>query len=402
MKQFDITYFYGPDEADFERPGVIRRIAEAGFTLIPLGFWHSAESNRRVLPLLEKEGLRAHVWDGRIEKIYRNNDLDGADAAVAEVVKDYAPFPNVVGFDVTDEPSFRNFEVLGKLVAAFRKYAPDKETVINLLPNYATAEQFGTPDCRSYLESFIEKVNPHFLSYDHYHFLGRENRNASLDPNIDERERLIRIAAEKTENRGGFFDNIELVRGIAQKYRLDPMLIVLLTEHGSYRNLTRAEILWEINMCLVYGMRRLSYFTYWEPEADPFWQWTNAMCDRTGKPTPHYFDVQAINQTVLPVGKILFGKKSEAVFHVGKPEESAKAFSPYGGIDSIEGNNGVIGFFSDGLVYLVNRDFVSENTFTLSTPKKLERFGENGSFSECRNSFRLGAGQAVLLRIRGE
>lgn len=95
----------------------------------------------------------------------------------------------------------------------------------------------------------------------------------------------------------GFFENIEDVRSVAAKYDLAAMLIVLLTEHGPYRNLTRAELFWEVNMCLAYGMKRISYFTYWEPGHDDFWRWTNARATPRATRPSHYEDVSVINRT---------------------------------------------------------------------------------------------------------
>ena len=54
-------------------------------------------------------------------------------------------------------------------------------------------------------------------------------------------------------------------------------------------------------MCLVYGMKRISFFTYWEPAHDEFWQWTNAMCDTEGNKMQHWYDVKEINMNLVAV-----------------------------------------------------------------------------------------------------
>ncbi len=397
MKNFEITYFHGPFADYIIREDVIADIAKSGMTLMPLHY--GPETNKAALPLLHRYGLKAIVSDPRISAVYRTDDLAGADAAVKAVVADYAAYDNVIGWDIVDEPNAKKFPVLAAIVRAFRRYSPDMETTINLFPNYASPEQLGNPDYVSHLEAFVNIVDPHLLSYDHYHFLGRQNRNAILEPDVDERERLIRLSAETTENRGGFFENIEDFRRIALKYDIDQMLIVLLTEHGPYRNLTRGELYWEVNMCLAYGMKRISYFTYWEPGKDEHWQWTNAMCDTEGNKMQHYYDVQAINADILPAGRHLFETTSCAVFHVGTPEKGAASFTGYGDISAIDGENGVIGFFADGSVYLVNRDYINANTFTVHSDKKLAKM-VNGVFVDAdTNTFTLGAGEAVLLKL---
>ncbi len=236
MKQFDITYFHGPFANYVVREDVIAEIAASGMTLVPLHY--GTETNKQALPILRRFGLRAIVSDPRIHRIYGADDIAGADAMAKEVVADYAEFDNIIGWDIVDEPNAKKFPILGAIVNAFRRYSPDMETVINLFPNYASPEQLGNPDYISHLEAFVNIVRPHLLSYDHYHFLGRQNRNEILDMEVAERERLIRLSSETTKNRGGFFENIEDFRSVALKYNIDQMLIVLLTEHGPYRNLT--------------------------------------------------------------------------------------------------------------------------------------------------------------------
>ena len=398
MKQFEITYFYGPTEEYIGKPETVKHMAESGITLGQLTY--STEGNKTALRLLGEQGMRAEVTDARIGKLYREEDFDSVDSVVKEVVEDYRAFDNLIGFDLVDEPNASKFPILGAIVAAFRKYAPDKETVINLFPNYATPGQLGNPTYRDHLEEFVRIVNPHLISYDHYHFIGREKRRSIIvDDTVDEREREIRLAAEKTENRGGFFDNIEIIREIAVKYAIDPMLIVLLIEHGPYRNLTRAELSWEANMCLVYGMKRVSFFTYWEPGFDEHWQWANAMCDQKGNRMQHWYDVQAISGNIRTIGEMLFDKKSLEVFHVGASEKETRPFASYGDIQSIEGNDLVVGFFEDRLMYLVNRDFVRPNTLVIHS-KNLLSVWKGGRFEPVPDGqpITLEAGGAVLLK----
>ncbi len=396
MKNFEITYFHGPFSEYIDRPDVIADIAAAGITLVPLG--SDTETNKRALPVLAKYGLKAVVNDRRIAKLYETENISEVDQCIREIVNDYAEFKNIIGWDIVDEPNSSKFPILASIVNAFRRYSPNCETVINLFPNYASSEQLGNPDYISHLEAFVNIVRPHFISYDHYHFLGRENRKSINSADIDERERLIRLSAENIDDRGGFFENIEDIRKVSLKYDIDSMLIVLLTEHGPYRNLTRGELFWEINMCLAYGMRRISYFTYWEPAHDEFWQWTNAMCDTTGNKTQHYYDVQEINRTVKPIGEYLFDKKSSAVFHIGNPEENSVKFNGFGKIKSISGECGVIGCFDDGSFYLVNRDYICEQSFTLISEEPLTIM-KNGIFESLNtNNIILSAGEAVLIK----
>ncbi len=399
MNRFDITYFHGPFREFITKPEVIADIAASGITLVPLG--SDTETNKTALRLLRRYGLRGEVHDPRISGLYHTENIAAVDKVVREIAEDYAEFENLVGWDITDEPNAAKFPILAAIVNAFRRYSPDRETVINLFPNYPSPEQLGNPDYISHLEEFVNVVRPHFISYDHYHFLGREKRNATIDScsEVDERERLIRLSAETTVNRGGFFENIEDIRNVSLKYDLDAMLIVLLTEHGPYRNLTYGELLWEVNMSLAYGMKRVSYFTYWEPAHDDHWQWTNAMCDTVGNKMQHYYDVQSINKVIKPVGEYLFGRTSAGVYHIGDtPEKGTAAFVSCGKVQSIDGDCGVIGIFDDGSMYLVNRDFLAPRTFRINTDAALTVMKDSVFVDAKSNEITLAAGEGVLIK----
>ncbi|MBQ8186766.1 MAG: hypothetical protein IJ037_07830 [Clostridia bacterium] len=397
MKSFDITYFHGPFAQYIVKPEVIADIAASGMTLVPIS--GDLTLNRTVLKLLGQYGLRGEVHDSRIAGLYYADNIAAVDDTVRQIFEDYAEFDNVAGWDITDEPNAAKFPILAAIVNAFRRYSPDRETVINLFPNYASPEQLGNPDYVTHLEEFVNVVRPHFISYDHYHFLGRENRRAVMESDVSERERLIRLSAETTVNRGGFFDNIEDIRRVSLKYGLDAMLIVLLTEHGPYRNLTYGELLWEVNMSLAYGMKRISYFTYWEPSHDDHWQWTNAMCDTEGNRMQHWYDVQSINAAVKPAGEFLFNRTSMGVYHIGDaPEKNTSLFTSFGKIQKIDGERGVIGIFDDGSMYLVNRDFLAPRTFRIHADAPLTVM-RNGIFTDLADcDITLAAGEAVLLK----
>jgi len=406
MKKFDITYYCGPRPGMIDKPNITADIAASGMTLVPVHAVGTVATNKQAFAALNKYGMRAITTDNRLFNLIYScrgdlNAVGKADEIVRQIVEDYKDVVNLDGWDIQDEPGAHDFPILAAIVKAFRRYAPGKETCINLFPNYASApDQLFTPDYRSYVENFINVVNPDYLSYDHYHFRGRKKLAVVDDENISEAERQVRIAAIKEDNRAGFFENISVIRELALKYNLPAMLIILLSEHGNYRNLTRGEIFWEVNMCLAYGMKRISYFTYIIPDGgdDDFWGYKNAMIDQEGNKLPHYYDVQAINKAIYPIGSYLFDRTSEAVFHIGEALEGEPLFESYRNIKSIDGTDGVISFFDDGSIYLVNRNFAGENTFTLHSDEPLVIFRDDHFENLDSNIITLGAGEAVLLK----
>lgn len=404
MKQFDITYFYGPSSEEMiEQADCIANIAASGITLCQI-YGKTTEANKTVLRLMKNYGLRGNIWDEpRIKDLIRTGNFEQVDAVVKEMVDDYAGCDNLAGWDIFDEPTSDTFQILAAVQAALKKYDPDREVAVNLFPNYATPEQYKDTDYVTHVNRFVETVHPDFISYDNYPFKGRTNPNQQEVSNrdVDERERLIRLNATGSKDRDDFFENLEIIRHIGLKNELEQMLIVLLSEHGNYRNLTKAELTWEVNMCLAYGMHRISYFTYWIPEDnDPYWCYDNSMCNRKGEKFQHYYDVQEINEKIKPIGEILFKTKSTAVYHVGTLEKGVKAFESFGGVNSIDGKNAVIGFFEDGSAYLVNRDFREANTLTIHANKEIAVY-QDGKYRAVGTDYTvtLSAGQAVLLRL---
>ena len=142
------------------------------------------------------------------------------------------------------------------------------------------------------------------------------------------------------------------------------MLIVLVTHHGNYADLTRVQLNWEVNMCMVYGFKRASYYQFYMLPEHLEKGWDNCMIDSNRKIYPHYYDVKAINQWLLPLGRELYGKKSTAVFHVPGTvdlEPGCRLYAPYGDLSEIEGQDMVIGFFDDDSFMIVNKKFESED-----------------------------------------
>lgn len=341
MKQFEITYYWGPHYVEFSED-IVKTIAECGFTSIPIEHY-SVDQNKAALKNLKKYGLTCSaLWDPRIEGLLSlapSTPQETFDAVIAEVAADYKEFDNVIGYYIKDEPNTSNFAVLGKIVSAIRRLDPGKEPMINLFPTYAKASQLGASTYSEYLNRFVDEVDPMYLSYDHYHFM-------------------------KSKVRAGFYANLEEVRKCGLEKGIDQMDIILLTEHLSYANLTKEQIEWEVNVSLAYGMKRISYFTYWLDDGLLAQGWTNACVDSQGRIYDHYYNVQAINKWLKPLGDELFGKTSTAVYYINCNglESGCKPYKGYGRLGEVSGSNFLVGFFDDNSFMIVNKSYVKSAT----------------------------------------
>ena len=402
MEKFEITYYWGPQGQDLCNEEYIKKIAECGFTSIPIESWDPTV-NKTALGYLRKYGLTCSALsDYRIQNALALSDQNAIDNYIKEVTAEYKDYLDVIkGWLLRDEPSASDFPALARVVDAFHRIDPDRTTMINLFPTYASDKQLGTNGYQEHLDKFISTVKPDYISYDHYHF-------------------------QKTTVRKGFFENIEIVRDTAIANEIDPMLIILLTEHMSYADLTKYQIEWEVNMCLTYGMKRISYFTYWLSQDLLDQGWSDACMDTTGKIYPHYYDVQEINKWLLPLGNELFDKNSTEVFHVrtkggGSLEKGCEAYTSYGDLGEIATDAAVvIGFFDDESFMITNRMYTdtenSRNTVEfLDISSGLEYFdtasaswkdaeadgvvtrNENGTL--CRT---FEPGEGMLFRVKGK
>ena len=366
MDKFEITYYYGPQGQDLCNEEYIKKIAECGFTSIPVE-GYDPTINKTALGYLRKYGMTCSgLKDNRLIHAQTLTSQTEVDALVSETVNDYKDYFDVIKeWWIRDEPSASDFPALSRVIDALHRIDPERGTMINLFPTYASDAQLGTNGYQEHLDKYIETVKPDYISYDHYHF-------------------------QKNTTRKGFFENIEIIRDTAIKNELDPMLIILLTEHMSYADLTKNQIEWEVNMCLTYGMKRISYFTYWLGAELLAEGWSNACMDTTGKIYPHYYDVQEINNRLLPLGNELFDKNSTAVFHTrtkggGSLEKGCEAYKSYGDLGEIATDASVvIGFFDDGSFMITNRMYTdtenSRNTVEfLDIASGLEYFDTSSS-----------------------
>ena len=361
---YPIMYWFGPPVLDEKS---VKEIAEAGFTRIPVE-GKDKDDNIRIIKLCADAGIEAMVSDRRITEAIGNRE--NRESLLAQVVDDYKAFGNVKAYYITDEPSYDDFEALGGVCAILKKLDPEREAYINLFPNYASIEQLQTGSYKKHIDLYADIVKPAIISYDHYHFVGRDLENKS-DAGENERERLIREAAWNTSQRNGFFDNIEIIRDKSLETGIPFMVIILVVEHGPYRNLSEAEIRWEVFQSVAYGSSRISYFTYGTPDFDDSWKWANGMADTNGSLMRHYYEVRRINKDLQIVGAYLTGKKSTGVFHIGEEaDQSIKYYSlaeNTDGIIDIKTTGGLtLGFFGGGEIMLANKNYISVNKIDIS------------------------------------
>ncbi|MFR1518028.1 MAG: hypothetical protein ACLSVG_04535 [Clostridia bacterium] len=404
----DITYWYGPPRK-FLTPETYEDVKNAGFTIAgPMeSTGSSVEENLRFLDICQEKGMKACIYDQRIDLAmikYRDGEADW-DQTLKRVTEDYKHHKALYSYYITDEPQTGMFKMLGAIVGKLREYDPQHPGYINLLPNYATPEQYGSPTYYDHVKEYIETVKPAFVSYDHYHFLHFTHdqlpEGYEVEETADERENAIRRSAMVSIDRAGFFENLEIVRSLCRQYGLPFMVIVLLIEHGPYRNLTEAELRFEAFQTLTYGASMLSYFTYWTViEPGSWWNWKNGCISCEGEKLQHYYDVQKINRELHTYAAYLDGKKSLSVSHYGEIREKVERFT--GNILSDKPVQLTIGAFEGGYTAIANKDFQQEAVFSMDFEGQAERLDlEKNRFLQFdTNHIVIKPGDMALIRIK--
>ncbi len=416
-KKFMITNWCGVPHKFIRRADgalAVDRLAEmkeSGINLIST-YDYGFATNCEMLAACHKLGLRVTLSDNRIDKAVRCETTAERRELLAAVVRDYAGYPALHGYHIVDEPNSGAFPVLAEIREILTELDPVHEAYYNLFPNYASLEMLGNPSYYDHVAQFLAEVKPEILSYDHYHFCkGAPMEQVELS---DEREKQIYEAAFSKVERAGFFDNIVDVRAACKEADTPFMVIILVVEHGPYRNLSEAELRWEVYQSLAYGSKRISYFTYWCPgvdrdEGEDFWHWKNAMITKEGERTPHYHMVQKINKELQLVGDILLDRESAAVFHFGRVPDGKVTYwqGSYGDVTAMDAANITAGFFEGNMMLLANKDYELPLpvSFAVTEGKTVQKLNKQSGIWEMLTpadgayTLTLAAGDGELLRV---
>jgi len=333
-----------PGEGDAARPEISQAILDAcqvnGIKYIVT----DRRINPRILPVNLPAGVQI---DKSIEPVKHPDDPDFY-SSLDTVIAEYAKHPAFGGFYVVDEPSASIFPWLAKINQYLRKKLPNKIIYMNLLPNWAPEWLFARSSSEEpgkninydqYLEQFISIVKPQVLSFDNY---------ALVEGNAD-RFKM-------------YFANFETFREKGLKYQI-PTCFVLISQ-GDPRP-TGEDMLWQVNMALVYGFKGISYYTYWVWGEKPL-----AITYLDAVPTDKYYQVQRINHHVKMLGPTLMQLTSTGVYHSSDVPDGCKPLNSKLPVSINSNKPVVLGMFKhkDGSIYamVVNRDYAELANTTLT------------------------------------
>jgi len=334
------------------------------------------------LDLCHAAGLKAIVSDGRVSGYdWRNVDAAAARKNIAELVAETGQHPAVYGYYLRDEPGADAFAGLATVAAIVRELAPGKWPYINLFPNYANAQQLGAATYEEHLEKFAATCHPTQLSYDHYALMD----DGSL--------------------RAGYFLNLEQMRRTAKQHTLPFWNIVLTVAHFNYREVTPADLRFQVFTTLAYGGRGIAYFTYFAPQVGNY---RMAPIDQFGNPTPTWSALQNVNLQVGKLAPVLLQLTSDDVYHFGAIPEGAHGPKESSLVTAVGNAPFLVGDFTHGdgsrYVLVVNKDFLKSHYCAVTfrqAPRRVQMVSPyTGQLTEFAGEQQwLAAGQGVLLKV---
>ncbi len=275
---------------DVQDEATIKKMADCGINMI-------AFTPPRLLNACEQYGVKAIIYDERILPVYSQPfKAEAANPVLKELIKKYNDHPALFGYHLKDEPPPDEFDELGESVALVNKLAPGKWAYINMLPTivYPNFEEV-------YLNPFIEKCRPMYLSYDRY--------------SITEGDKYL------LDN--GFWQNLSVVRAAALKNKIPFHSIILTAAHFNYRIPSLDDLALQVYGALAYGAQGLGFYKFVGEslnilQADELGNWRYAPLDEFHDITPSYYNLRLLNKRIQKMAPVLMNLRSDDVYHIGK------------------------------------------------------------------------------------
>lgn len=374
----------------------------------------------RALDQAEKHNMLFFVRD---QQLKRENYNEATFSKFYDVVKDYIDHPACAGIYGIDEPVASEFEGLKGLKSTFDSMNfDDREVYINMLPNYAGANSFGSYGTyEGYLRGYMNTVGMPYLMYDYYPFVMNAD---ALD--LDKNTRII-----------PYFQNIATVRKVANDFKVPFWAFVQAggqwegesgvpkaTEYPLFPS--ESSFLWNINTLLAYGMKGMAYFDLIQ---DPILEELNiAETPGGGRDYTrfgivgglgninqwYYYAVKAATQ-IQAIDQVLLNSSNQGIMAVGSRAymlgegEEIIGGSSWRELVGLDAENAILGCFDyqgRTALYVVNNSFDQKQKITLKFDDKygydVTQRGQKVSVATDKLQLTVEAGEGVLVVLRAQ
>ncbi|MBK7630784.1 MAG: hypothetical protein IPJ23_08780 [Ignavibacteriales bacterium] len=235
-------------------------IEKGGINIIINGNMGWMPDPYKVKDAFEKLGYSKLKWLAIMENeckddfIYRNSN-DDTNSKIKQYLKNFNQ-NYIYGWNIWDEPGTNrelcvplnlvpndDYADIDRMVEQIRTDSSfnKKLDFVNLFPNYWD----GTPtaeDYEKYIDAFItsQKFKPRVLCFDNYPLLKTEFGGF----------------------RNNYYSNLDIIRKKSLEYNIPFWMVVLSSEHLSYKKPTFEEISFQVYSALAYGAKGIGYYQY--------------------------------------------------------------------------------------------------------------------------------------------
>ena len=348
-------------------------IADCGFTVV--GFCDNVAQLNRA----KAAGLKAFVVDANLAtQPWDQSDPAKIEAAIDQAVATFGSDEATLGFYLWDEPKASQFKGLSLAVSRLRETAPRLTEFVCMLPNYAELDT----SYREFLTQYVETVSPAVLSYNFYGTM------------------------EGGKLRDGYWSNLNDVQFVSANAGIPFWTTVLSCPHFNFRELSDADIRFQVFSAIVYGAKGIAYYLYTTPTIGNY---RLGPIDTDGTKTETWYKVKRVNRVLNAWGPTLLKLHLKGAYHLDKNEPPSG--EPSNLILTNPGSNEiVVGEFEheDGGTYLIilNKNLSqSAGLYPVwsKKPFKIERLREDATWvAFSGEDIWLAPGQAALLRIKDQ
>lgn len=257
-----------------------QNLKKAGFN-VNLNMYSNINAVKKALTLCQKYNIKL---------IFSVPDL----RTNPDIIKSVKNHPALLGYYIYDEPSPSLFENLSEVVNKLNQIDSHHIKYINLHPIYAPNENLENRSYPDYVREYLNKVSVNIISFDHYSLT-----NNKIRPN--------------------WYNNLEIIRQTSIKFNKPFWAFACSVIHFNYLQPTVGGIKLQQFSNLLYGAKGLQYYTYWNVN-DEYWKINNysyAIADENGKPTPSYSIVKSVNEQIDRIAWLFISSKVDSVYHIG-------------------------------------------------------------------------------------
>ncbi len=274
------------------------------------GEWETCEA-KEVMDKAQQAGVAKFILlDDRLMKLSHETssilgegkqfaDEKALDAYVADCMKDYVKHPIFYGVQLVDEPYPVKLKALGQTYRAIKRVCPQAFVQSNLNPPafiFANAMLPYDGDFaqryKAYVNEFLDETGADYFMADIYPFI------ASEEGSINRMYiRGLQICAEVAAERGVEFKVVMQ----SMWYRINA--------RENWRKLERADMFYQANVMMGFGVKQFSYFTYWSKTDNrltgEYFPDGQAIMRRNGEKTPLYDYVKEVNELIQKLAPVM-------------------------------------------------------------------------------------------------